>query len=302
MRVDCGGEVMARHLMDQPSVRMQVKAELCDRGLIAPDARWAPLSGGRTNALWRVSGGARDLVVKLYPPDRQTPLFRNDGIAEAAVLTALSGMGMSPDLHASTTTALGPCVIYDFAAGAAWSDDPMPVARILKRLHGTEVDLSLPAAPSGSAALRAQGEAMLAQCSGALVQTLRRRMPGDVVVPSVQDCLLHGDVVASNVIQSEDGLRLIDWQCPMRGEPAADIAIFLSPAMQALYGGTPPTALFQAAFFAAYGCPEAEVRYRALAPWYHWRMAAYCLWKAERGAVDYRDALGLELAALENCG
>ena len=34
-------------------------------------------------------------------------------------------------------------------------------------------------------------------------------------------------------------MRLIDWQCPALGDPAEDIACFLSPAMQVIYGAGP---------------------------------------------------------------
>jgi hypothetical protein len=32
---------------------------------------------------------------------------------------------------------------------------------------------------------------------------------------------------------------------------------------------------------------------------YHWRMAAYCLWRFEQGVVDYKQAAALEMALLK---
>lgn len=278
----------------------RLASELTSRGLIEAQARWTPLAGGRTNYLWRVDQDhAPCFVVKLYPYNRQTPLFRNDGVAEAAVLTRLSGHGLSADLHLSTVSDQGPCVIYHYVDGVPWAGRPSAVSRLLSRLHGLQIDISLPFAPTGSDELRAQTGEILSACDRNSAEKLSRYMPQTDVPASAQRCLLHGDVVANNILQTGKDTRLIDWQCPMLGEPAADIAIFLSPAMQSLYGGRAPTALFIKHFFEIYGSDEVERRYCDLAPWYHWRMAAYCLWKSERGAHDYRDAMDLELSALE---
>ena len=92
------------------------------------------------------------------------------------------------------------------------------------------------------------------------------------------------------------GLTLIDWQCPASGDPTEDIATFLSPAMQRLYRGTILSEAEREAFLAAYPDPAIVARYRALKSVYRWRMAAHCLWKAERGASDYAGALRLEFA------
>ena len=48
--------------------------------------------------------------------------------------------------------------------------------------------------------------------------------------------LLHTDVVPGNLILGDEGLRIIDWQCPAIGDPIVDIMMFLSPAMHEIYG------------------------------------------------------------------
>lgn len=75
--------------------------------------------------------------------------------------------------------------------------------------------------------------------------------------------------------------------------------MFLSPAMQSVYRGQPLTEAEIGDFFAAYGAPEVAGRYARLAPWYHWRMAAYCQWQSENGRPDYGPARDLEVAALQ---
>ena len=98
-----------------------------------------------------------------------------------------------------------------------------------------------------------------------------------------------------NIIATPNGPVLIDWQCPARGDPAEDLATFLSPAMHWLYRGKLPDEAERAQFLDAYPDPVVVDRYLRLAPLFRWRMAAHCLWKAERGAADYATALKLEL-------
>jgi len=123
--------------------------------------------------------------------------------------------------------------------------------------------------------------------------------PCGSVPPSYARAFLHGDPVPANFVMTERGAVLIDWQCPASGDPCEDIAIYLSPAMQSLYGGTPLSPEEMEAFFAAYDDAETAARYRAMAPAYHWRMAAYCLWMADRGHADYGNAARLEIEALQ---
>jgi thiamine kinase-like enzyme len=108
--------------------------------------------------------------------------------------------------------------------------------------------------------------------------------------------VIHGDAVPGNILMSNQGVVLIDWQCPALGDPCEDIAAWLSPAMQWLYAGKPLTNAQADTFLNAFPS-ETAARYRTLAPLFHWRMAAHCQWKAQRGAADYHKALQLELAA-----
>ena len=122
--------------------------------------------------------------------------------------------------------------------------------------------------------------------------------PTPIEVSPASAVFLHGDPVPANMVCGPDGLCLIDWQCPALGDPHEDIFVLLSPAMQSLYGGRVLGKDDVAAFFAGYRAQHHR-RYRSLAPFFHWRMAAYCLWKAEQGAKDYRAAATLEIDALE---
>ena len=111
-------------------------------------------------------------------------------------------------------------------------------------------------------------------------------------------CFLHGDPVAGNIVGNPEDWRLIDWQCPAIGDPCEDIALFLSPAMQMAYRGAPLSEGERQRFLATYPDPEITRRYQSLAAFYHWRMAAYCLWLDSRGDRAAGEGTEAEIAAM----
>ena len=75
--------------------------------------------------------------------------------------------------------------------------------------------------------------------------------------------LVHRDAGPGNLIDTGDRLLLIDWQAPGAGDPVEDLAAFLSPAFQILYGREPLTDDEEGAFLDAY--PDAARRAPAAA-------------------------------------
>ncbi|MCK8484487.1 phosphotransferase [Aliiroseovarius sp. S2029] len=279
------------------SRRRQLQRIWSDAGVVPEYASWSLLTGGRTNLIWRVDMPDRPpLVCKLFLPNTATPLFANDGTREALALRALSGAEIAPDLVAFQDSTIGETVIYQHIEGRGWSGDVTEVARMMARLHAHTPPDGLPELTVTPAALCADGLGMAP--SG-----LTAPPPVPDELPNARRAFLHGDIVPGNILDTANGLRLIDWQCPALGDPSADIAIFLSPAMQLLYGHRPLNGDEIAQFLSAYrresNDAQTIARYRALSPLYHWRMAAYCLWKAGRGDQDYARAADLELAASE---
>jgi Ser/Thr protein kinase RdoA (MazF antagonist) len=222
--------------------------------------------------------------VKSYDPDAASPLFPNDPAAERRALAALSPSGLAP----APLGAGADWVAYRYLEGAAWRSGCAPVAHTLHHLHSHPGTAFRPLA-SGSAALLAQGRAILADCPSTLPE------PPDPGVPPVAPRLIHGDAVPGNIIAGPHGVTLIDWQCPASGDPAEDLAMFLSPAMQSLYRGRPLAAQERQEFLSSYPDAATVGRFLALEPLFRWRMAAHCLWKSSRGALDYAAALRLEL-------
>lgn len=255
-----------------------------------------PLLGGRSNRVWR----AGDLVVKLYLNRADNPLFANDPGREVSALQALSGTGMVPTLASSGQFEGHDWLAYGHITGAPWQSDTPHVAQLLGRLHDQPVMPGLPPGRNGSKELETQSESILARCPGdePLLAELRALRPIGQVPPTAQLALIHGDPVPGNLLAHDGTLTLIDWQCPQQGDPAEDLALFLSPAMQFLYRGTVLESDEIRGFLAAYPDPRIVGRYLALKPWYHWRMAAYCLWRSLGGAPLDRSALELERQAL----
>ena len=276
----------------------EVVAALRTRGLCDALSRWRPLSGGLTNRLWLLAENGRKLVCKLYRPDAATPLFPNDARAEERVLKHLAGTGLAPEPVATLATGSGPCLVYRHVSGASMPAASVAGARALRRLHRQAPAPGLRRLACGPAALQRQGLAMLSMCDDRQAERIRRQMPDGFDLPAVRPVLLHGDPVPGNIIAAPSGVTFIDWQCPAIGDACEDLAIFLSPAMHLLYGDAGRRAPPLEALLAAYGDGEVGRRLERLLPWFHWRMAAYCLWKAERGQPACREGQERELAAL----
>lgn len=273
---------------------------LASIGHTTEGAEWTPFQGGRSNRAWRVEAPVGPVVVKLFGAATGNPLFPNDPVAERLCLEALSGSAIAPEFIAAGASPSGNWLIYRHVPGAEWSADPAPVAQRLAGLHSRKPLSGLRQLPGGTDALTDQVERILALCHDTAEKTrlVAAKPRREDVPPSETRAFLHGDPVPGNLIVTPDGPVLIDWQCPAIGDPAEDLAVFLSPAMQLHYRGEVLSPGGEAAFLAA-SDPSSAARYLRLAPWYHWRMAAYCLWRGATTCPGERHAMEAELAALE---
>jgi len=270
---------------------------LVQRGISTRYACWVALDGGRTNRVWRVEGSDQTLICKLYRQSPDNPLYPNLPGIEYEMLSALSQTGMAPRPVALFHTDMGDLLVYRHLAGVLWSSGVTSVARLLSRVHGTKPPIALRRLASGSGGLVRQTRYISSFCRGRAADMpdfLRDRH----IAPARQLRLIHTDAVPGNLVITRDGLRLIDWQCPALGDPCEDLASFLSPGMQQLYRGAPLKRHETVQFLATYPDQRMVARYRRLAPFFHWRTAAYCQWRLENGAPDYRLARDLEIAAL----
>jgi hypothetical protein len=261
----------------QPSRRLRRAVELA-----LPDLgglRWEALPGGRVNRVWQVGPA----VVKRIGPGGAAPLFPNSAGVEVRALTAAAEAGLAPALLGAGAGWIATLAI----AAQPWAgEDPPAVARLLARV-GRMPPAGLPARAAGSAAILAEAAAM----APGLPPPPDPGLPGPALpVP------IHGDPVPGNILNGAGRLWLVDWPCAGLGDPAADMALFLSPAMQRLYRGAALPEGAARAFLAAWPDPAAVARYRALAAVLHHRIAAHCAWRAARGAADYAAVIAEEAA------
>lgn len=262
-----------------------------------PLVNWRRLAGGRTNATWLGRSASGDVVVKLYGGAMRNPLFPNDPEVEVKALEYLAPFGFVPESACAIPSTRWSVVIYRHLPGEMWRRDALAVGRLLRNLHGIKPPSGLRECADGSAALLEQAAMILSLCKEP--EYLNGLRPDIDVPPSGKSVFLHGDVVPGNLIAGEKNMFLIDWQCPGIGDPCEDIAMFLSPAMQRVYRGAALNDAEFGVFFDGYDDALIKARYQALAPAYHWRMAAYCLWQSENGQRDYASAMLEELDALE---
>ena len=269
--------------------------------------QWAALSGGRTNRLWQVSQPGGDIVVKLFSAPDENPLFPNDPASEILVLSHPSTLEIGPHLLDHFSFDHHTCLVYLHLPGTPWQSNTTQAAALLHRLHQLPAPTGLRKAPDGSDALRQQANDILSCCPSARAEALRAIEPEIHVPASERTSFLHGDPVATNMILQGPSLKLIDWQCPAIGDPCEDISVFLSPAMHLTYRGETLSENEVSSFLVTYPDKTTVARYRKLAPWYHWRMAAYCLWQesrcdpmAARAGMTELDALRTAVTALSN--
>ena len=280
----------------------QLRQELGHSGIIPADLTWTAYSGGRTNRIWQVGSGADAMVCKLYDHNAGTILFPNEIKAEENALHFLQGSEFAPELTGSWRSSLGPCLVYQHVPGQLWRGEVEAVGKKLSALHNLRApSQGFRILDAGAKSILKTGREILGNCTSSAATSLAKKAPSAIAVSDTSAVFLHGDLVPGNIIMNGPNVRFIDWQCPAIGDATEDIAIFLSPAMQVLYGHRALSDDENTAFFAAYSNAAVRDRYKRLKPFYHWRMAAHCLWKAEQGHHDYRGALKLEAAALEQC-
>lgn len=232
-----------------------------------------PMVGGYQNQVFRVRGPAFDWVVKRFRPAAEITLFPNLPDAEALALERVSGRDVAPRPVAYIPE--GPVLVYEFYEGQAWAGDLAEVDRLLRTI-ATLDPTGFRSVPMMPEAILAQGAPFVAACPPAMQQRLAEARPHPVDLVAGPRRLIHTDFGPGNLIAGAQGLRAIDWQCPAAGDPAEDLAAFLSPAFQILYGRTPLSPDAEAALLAAYGDDETIGRLHRLRPFYDWRMATYC--------------------------
>ncbi len=272
------------------------------------------LAGGYRNEVWKVRAGQRWLVEKRYAedPGDPNPMYPNLPDSEAAVLVHLASTGSAPQFVSYTPPGAGhgAQLVYEYVPGTMWRRGVADVARVLHEVHHGPTPQGVRTLHGCAAEARRHGDEMVAGVPASVAVPLVAVRPvAASEQPPRRRSLVHTDCGPGNLLRSRHGLVLIDWQCPGVGDATEDVTCFLSPAMMILYGRPPHTRDATDAFLQAYASRAIVARYLRDGGCWHYRIAAYCLWRAHRLAESqptlaalYRRALAAEIQLLSKWG
>ena len=278
------------------NIENQLQNYLQMQGIISSQTVWHTQTGGRTNKVWRLVG-EKDLICKLYLETKSNPLFNNTPEAEYKCLLWLDGSGIAPKPYKYLKTPFGEVLFYDYIEGQTWCHDIDTVSELLSRIRKHKYPKGLRILSNLPLNIKQTGLEIISKLNNYYKDKLIKICP-EVSIPDIEPVLLHTDVVPGNLIIGDEGLRLIDWQCPAIGDPIVDIMMFLSPGMHEIYGSGKLSMEDHEVFLMSLSS-DLRNRYNIIGPLYHWRLAAYCFWKAEQGFVEYEKAALAEINLLK---
>jgi thiamine kinase-like enzyme len=277
-------------------IKNQLQNYLVTQGVISNQTEWHIQTGGRTNKVWRIAN-EEDLTCKLYLESGNNPLFNNTPEEEYRCLLWLEGSDIAPKPYKFLKTPFGDVLLYNFIKGEIWSNNVETVSELLTRIRKYKYPKGLRALSNLPSDIKKTGLEIINNLNNYHKNKLIKICP-DISISGIEPVLLHTDVVPGNLILGDKGLRLIDWQCPAIGDPIVDITVFLSPAMHEVYGSGKLSMKDHETFLMNLQ-PKLRSRYNILGPLYHWRLAAYCFWKAEQGFKEYENAALAEIDLLK---
>jgi thiamine kinase len=277
-------------------IKNQLQYYLLVQGILSNQTVWHAQTGGQTNKVWRLIG-EEDLICKLYLETKNNPLFNNTPEAEYRCLFWLEGSDIAPKPCKYLKTPFGEVLLYHYIKGQTWSHDVYAVSELLTRIRKLKYPSGLRVLSNFPSDIKQSGFEIIKKLNRYHKNKLSKICP-DVSISDIEPVLLHTDVVPGNLILGDEGLRLIDWQCPAIGDPIVDIMMFLSPGMHEVYGSGKLTMKDHEVFLMSLSS-DLRNRYNIIGPLYHWRLAAYCFWKSEQGFNEYENAALAEIDLLK---
>jgi aminoglycoside phosphotransferase (APT) family kinase protein len=277
------------------------------------------LTGGFWNRVYRLrckESTCIDWVDKQFVKVPVNPMFPILPTAEYAALQFFQGQECAPrPIAFISDSSIGSLLVYEFVQGGSWDGDLEAAATLLARLQQIPVNAfalnAFRTLPTDAVALQEHAEGMLQRHPTEASETVRQLRPA---APSLSSAslakvvLVHTDCGPGNMVSSPDGLRLIDWQCPGIGDGLQDVATFLSPAMQVLYGYPVLTSAqeqqFLDTYFFALGeksvdTHKTRARFHRIRSSHHYRFAAYCAMRMQDTVTLDENTSRLYGAALE---
>ncbi len=183
------------------------------------------LADGPTNTSYRVACGGDSLVLRIDKPEARA--LGLDRESERDVLHALSRASLTePPLHVDPARGV---LLRRFLPGRAWTPadlrSPANLARlaaVLRALHAAPL-AARPFDPLGAA--RRYAEQI---DTPAARELLAGAAAAHARVPPAQPALCHNDPVCGNVLETDAGPVLIDWEYAGPGDPFFDLGVVVA--------------------------------------------------------------------------
>ncbi|MEP2704227.1 MAG: phosphotransferase [Roseibium sp.] len=251
------------------------------------DAQLKPLPSSYTHRFWRLEVRDRIFVIKEYFPGLENnPLYPTQPDQEAAALSVLEPFHLAPRLESFLTSPVGtPLVVYGYEPGKEAEIDVRDAALLVGQLSALKLTpSSQKTVPAGYSQVLAHGDDILAEIPDSRrAANLKRLRPvdGAATEHAIDPVLIHRSLCLGTVQTTRDGPKLIDWQYAGLGDPVEDLVCFLSPGLLTLYGLKPLVLYAEDLFLDHYPDQLIVDRFLEQRAAYHWRLAAYCLYRHE---------------------
>lgn len=182
------------------------------------------LANGPTNSTYRVAANGAQFVLRLDKPEA-LPLGL-DRANERIVSAAAAAAGLTP-AYSYFDLGSGVC-LRPFIAGRSLRREDLinaqtleRLAGVLKQLHalpplGGPFDPAAAARRYATAAPSPEAERLAERTAGLAADIRRYPAPSSIC---------HNDLVAENVLQTERGILIIDWEYAAVGDPFFDLAV-----------------------------------------------------------------------------
>jgi thiamine kinase len=190
-----------------------------------------PLEGGRTNHSFLVEAGSQQVVVRINAENGQS--LGIDRQREADILSLLQPVGCVPEIRFMNDQVL----ISEFIAGRKLTFDDLKKTGNLKKI--TQLLNKIQAIPLPE---NSQRRSYVDYCQHYIQQLPKSRQASEKSVIKELVCVAeqvdqsswpsvisHYDLVPENLIETEQGLFILDWEYAAYGHPAIDFV--------RLYGG-----------------------------------------------------------------
>lgn len=203
---------------------------LWNLALIGVPSVVGPVGGGLSNSSWLVEAGDHRCVLRLNNTDHH--IWRIDRAAEYRIHRAVEAIGLAPEIIYCDLSA--GFLVTRFIEGKVLGPRDLADSQMRKQLavaidQFSRLQISLPTFNYSSHL--AHYVSMLRELGGEVPGILARAISGaQPEIDMFQDSgwspsLVHHDLQSQNVILSDNGLKIIDWEYAAMGYAGMDLSV-----------------------------------------------------------------------------